>query len=72
MGPTVVLTELGKRDWNADPDKRKRMESFIPLGRFVEPSEVASVVLFLLSDESAMINGEFILIDGGYMTGKSI
>lgn len=72
VGPTVVLTELGKRDWNADPEKRALMESYIPLGRFVEPEEVASVVLFLLSDEAVMVNGEFILVDGGYMTGKGI
>ncbi len=72
VGPTVVLTELGKRDWNSDAEKRKRMESYIPLGRFVNPEEVASVVLFLLSDEAAMVNGEFVLIDGGYMTGKGI
>ncbi|MDC7227738.1 MAG: SDR family NAD(P)-dependent oxidoreductase [Spirochaetales bacterium] len=72
VGPTVVLTELGKRDWNADPEKRKHMEGFIPLNRFVEPEEVASAVLFLLSDEAAMISGEFMLIDGGYMAGKGI
>lgn len=72
VGPTVVLTELGKRDWNADQAKRELMESYIPMGRFVETGEVASTVLFLLSDEAAMISGEFILVDGAYMAGKGI
>jgi NAD(P)-dependent dehydrogenase (short-subunit alcohol dehydrogenase family) len=72
VGPTVVLTELGRETWDADKQKRAQMESYIPLGRFVEPEEVASVVLFLLSDGASMISGDFILIDGGYMTGKGL
>jgi len=72
VGPTVVLTELGKEIWDADKQKRERMKSFIPLGRFVKPEEVASTVLFLLSDGASMISGDFILIDGGYMSGKGI
>ena len=37
-----------------------------PLGRSGSPEEVASVVLFLLSDESAYVNGVEIPVDGGY------
>ena len=33
------------------------MFSRIPLGRFVEPGEVADVILFLLSDRSSMVSG---------------
>lgn len=72
VGPTVVLTELGKEAWDTDPEKRRRMENFIPMGRFLETTDVAPTVLFLLSDAASMISGEFILIDGGYMAGKGI
>jgi 2-deoxy-D-gluconate 3-dehydrogenase len=72
VGPTVVLTELGKEAWDTDPEKRRRMEDFIPMGRFLETSDVAPTVMFLLSDAASMISGEFILIDGGYMAGKGI
>jgi NAD(P)-dependent dehydrogenase (short-subunit alcohol dehydrogenase family) len=48
------------------------MENFIPMGRFLETTDVAPTVLFLLSDAASMISGEFILIDGGYMAGKGI
>lgn len=37
-----------------------------PVGRIADPSEVASLALFLASDESAFITGADHLIDGGY------
>lgn len=40
--------------------------SKIYLEKFAEPSEVARAICFLASDESSYINGETIVIDGGY------
>ena len=37
-----------------------------PVGRIADPSEVASLALFLASDESRFITGADYLIDGGY------
>ena len=36
-----------------------------PVGRMVQPEDVANVVAFLCSDEAAMIRGQIIVIDGG-------
>lgn len=64
ISPTVVLTELGKKAWAGDVGEA--MKKMIPNGRFAYPDEIASLALFLAGDASAMINGENILIDGGY------
>lgn len=36
-----------------------------PMGRIVEPEDVARVVAYLASDEAVMICGQFITVDGG-------
>jgi 3-oxoacyl-[acyl-carrier protein] reductase/bacilysin biosynthesis oxidoreductase BacG len=43
--------------------------SGIPIGRMIRPTEVASLVAFLVSDLAAPITGEEILIDGGKTPG---
>jgi NAD(P)-dependent dehydrogenase (short-subunit alcohol dehydrogenase family) len=37
----------------------------VPLGRVGRPDEIASVALFLASDESSFVNGAEIAADGG-------
>ncbi len=37
------------------------------LGRTADPSEIAEVLLFLVSDRASFITGQTILVDGGYM-----
>ena len=64
--PTVTLTPMAIKAWS-DPEKAVGMQKRIPVGRFAEPEDVAEVILFLLSDEAAMVNGISMPIDGGYM-----
>jgi NAD(P)-dependent dehydrogenase (short-subunit alcohol dehydrogenase family) len=45
------------------------VEANIPMQRVGTPEEVASVVLFLCSDEARYINGAIIPIDGGLTAG---
>lgn len=39
-------------------------------GRMVRPDEVAAAALYLAADESAMVTGSTLVIDGGWQTGK--
>jgi 2-deoxy-D-gluconate 3-dehydrogenase len=63
--PTVILTPMGEQVWG-DPAKGDPMKAKIPAGRFGKPIEVADLVLFLASPASDLINGQSILIDGGF------
>jgi len=48
-----------------DPEAvRALMAASIPLGRYGEPSDVASLMLFLCSDEASFLSGAAIPIDG--------
>jgi NAD(P)-dependent dehydrogenase (short-subunit alcohol dehydrogenase family) len=38
-----------------------------PLGRLVEPEEVAAAILFLASDHASMITGHTLPVDGGWL-----
>lgn len=64
--PTVTLTPMAIKAWS-DPEKAAGMLNRIPVGRFAESADVAEVILFLLSDEAAMVNGISMPVDGGYM-----
>tara|TARA_B110000483_G_scaffold112408_1_gene136582 strand:- start:116 stop:898 length:783 start_codon:yes stop_codon:yes gene_type:complete len=46
----------------------EKMNSSVPLGRWVEPHEVAGLAVYLASDESSYINGQAWTVDGGYTT----
>jgi NAD(P)-dependent dehydrogenase (short-subunit alcohol dehydrogenase family) len=42
----------------------------LPVGRLGKPDEIASVVLFLASDESDFVSGATWNVDGGWLSGK--
>jgi NAD(P)-dependent dehydrogenase (short-subunit alcohol dehydrogenase family) len=65
VNPTVVMTEMGKRAWS-DPSKGGPMLARIPLQRFAECEDIASVVCFVLSDAAGMLNGLALRVDGGF------
>ena len=51
-----------------DPEAKHAVEEEIPLGRFGQPEEIASVVAFACSDEGSYITGTTLVADGGMST----
>ena len=63
--PTVILTPMGEQVWG-QPEKGDPMKAKIPARRFGYPVEVADLVLFLASPASDLINGDTVMLDGGF------
>lgn len=54
----------------ANPEKTQKKINVTAMKRFADPKEIASTVLWLLSDEASYITGTILPIDGGYNAGK--
>ena len=65
VNPAITLTAMAKKAWS-DPEKAAPMLARMPLGRFIEPEEVAEAIVYLLGDRASMINGISMPVDGGF------
>ena len=64
IAPGAIATPINQSVLN-DPEALKNAISEIPWGRFGRPEEVASVAVFLASDESEYVTGSTYYVDGG-------
>ena len=64
LAPGIILTGMPEHMLDV-PERRARLLAEITLGRFGHPREVATVIRFLLSDDSSFITGQLINVDGG-------
>ena len=66
IGPGSIMTEVFK-SVATDQAAMNKILSRTPMGRVGEPDEVASVAVFLASEDSSFITGQTIYPDGGRM-----
>ena len=65
IAPTFVRTALTEPTF-AQPDKVKWIFDKIKLGEIAEIEDIMGATLYLASDQSRMVTGTSILIDGGW------
>ena len=65
VGPGTILTDMVATAIFNSEAARQSVLSRTPIGRGGEPSEVASVVAFLASDDASYITGQTVYPDGG-------
>jgi NAD(P)-dependent dehydrogenase (short-subunit alcohol dehydrogenase family) len=63
--PLVQRQRVGRSPEQAQQAAERTKQRF-PIGRIGEPSEVASMVAFLASDQASFITGAILSVDGGY------
>ena len=71
--PTFVRTDMtartignvASRTGQSEADSEAALARLAPLGRLLEPEEVAFAVAFLAAREAGAINGQTIVLDGG-------
>ena len=74
IAPGTIDTPMLHAHLASVPDVDAEMRDIIalhPLARIGQPEEVASVVLFLASDESSFVTGVILPVDGGYTMAKT-
>ncbi len=54
------------------PEYKQSFLPMIPLGRLGEPRNIAEAVAFLVSDAADFITGIVVLVDGGFLTGRTL
>lgn len=66
IAPGVIRTAMteGMLD---DPKTKKGLEASTPYPRLGEPEDIAYAALYLASDESDFVNGETLVVDGGWI-----
>ncbi|MGY8525655.1 glucose 1-dehydrogenase [Paracidovorax citrulli] len=64
IAPGMILTPMNQEAMD-DPAKQEKQVQSIPMKRAGKPEEIASVAVFLASDQASYIQGATIVVDGG-------
>ena len=63
LSPGQIATPIQEQMFDAET--MKKFESLIPRAKMGRPGEIATVALFLASDDSSFVNGVELTVDGG-------
>jgi glucose 1-dehydrogenase len=64
IGPGSIMTDI-LRAVGSDREAKRRILARTPLGRIGDPDEIASIAVFLASEDSSYMTGQTVYADGG-------
>ncbi len=70
--PGTVRTPIWQHRVDREPEILTKLQRWYPLGRVVEPSDIARAVAFLASDDAGAITGAVLPVDCGLMAGNIV
>jgi NAD(P)-dependent dehydrogenase (short-subunit alcohol dehydrogenase family) len=65
VSPGMVITPMSQAFYDT-PGVTERRSAVVPSRRVGQPQDMADAILFLASDRSSYVNGDEIMVDGGY------
>lgn len=66
IAPGIIRTDLTERQGCFEDHCYKSVIQKYPAGRLGEPEEIAGVALFLGSNLSSFMDGQLLIVDGGF------
>ena len=70
LAPRAIIVnnvQPGPTETDMTVDHLEMVKALVPLGRIGQPHEIAGLVAYLASEESAYMTGASLTIDGGYV-----
>jgi NAD(P)-dependent dehydrogenase (short-subunit alcohol dehydrogenase family) len=65
LAPGTTYTPMIAAWKQRDPAIEERLNAATPLGRWAQPTEIATAASWLLSDRASYVNGAVVVVDGG-------
>ena len=65
VSPGMVITPMSQAFYDT-PGVTERRSTVVPMRRVGMPQDMADAILFLASDRASYVNGDEIMVDGGY------
>lgn len=72
VAPGEILTPMTRAQFQPgvpEEDQIAAIASRVPMGRMGEPSEVAAVIVFLMSPLASYVSGAIVPVDGAFLAG---
>lgn len=64
--PGVIKTPMVAGVFEKDPKMEEALNAGTPIGRLGSPEEIASAILWLCSEHAGFMNGQPVIMDGGF------